>query len=178
MGGSEKAWGLSVGFISLVYSGCRTLPSTGTSFGGSVATPNEGITSVNVKAGGLTPEGYQLIADGVGWEPRTTGQARDLIINARHVVTAWDKGTLAGMARASGTGAHYAHLSDIAVLPHLHGRGFGSAILRHLLRLVDREVRNDATGTLHATPGTEPFYERFGFNPSATPFLMTRSRQE
>ncbi|HIB68841.1 MAG TPA: GNAT family N-acetyltransferase, partial [Phycisphaerales bacterium] len=62
--------------------------------------------------------------------------------------------------------------------PHLHGRGFGSAILRHLLRLVDREVRNDASVTLHATPGTEPFYERFGFNPSATPFLMTRSRQE
>lgn len=131
-----------------------------------------------VKAGGLTPEGYQLVADGVGWEHRTTKQARDLIINARHVVTAWDQGTLAGMARASGTGTHYAHLSDIAVLPHLHGQGFGSAILQHLLKLVDREVRDDATLTLHATPGTEPFYERFGFSASATPLLMTRSRQE
>ena len=143
-----------------------------------MATPVEGKTSINVKAGGLTPDGYQVIADGVGWESRTTSQARDLIVNARHVVTAWDQARLAGMGRASGTGAHYAHLSDIAVLPHLHGQGFGSAILQHLLKLVDREVRDDATVTLHATPGTEPFYERFGFSSSATPFLMTRSRQE
>ncbi|WOF73854.1 GNAT family N-acetyltransferase [Parvibaculaceae bacterium PLY_AMNH_Bact1] len=135
-------------------------------------------TGIHVKAGGLTPEGYQLVADGVGWESRTTKQARDLIINARHVVTAWEEGVLAGMGRASGTGTHYAHLSDIAVLPHLQGQGFGSAILRHLLKLVDREVREDATVTLHATPGTEPFYERFGFSSSATPFLMTRSRRE
>ncbi|MCE7997875.1 MAG: GNAT family N-acetyltransferase [Rhodobiaceae bacterium] len=143
-----------------------------------MATAIEGRTSINVKAGGLTPEGYQLVADGVGWESRTTKQARDLIINARHVVTAWDQESLVGMGRASGTGAHYAHLSDIAVLPHLHGLGFGSAILQHLLNLVDREVRDDATVTLHATPGTEPFYERFGFSPSATPFLMTRRGQE
>ena len=143
-----------------------------------MVTPIEGKTSLNVKAGGLTPEGYQLVAEGVGWESRTIKQARDLIINARHVVTAWDQGVLAGMGRASGTGTHYAHLSDIAVLPHLHGLGFGSAILHHLLKLVDREVRPDATVTLHATPGTEPFYERFGFNASATPFLMTRSRGE
>ncbi len=134
--------------------------------------------SLRVKAGGLTPEGYQLIASGVGWEERTTKQARDLIINARHVVTAWDGNNLAGMGRATGTGAHYAHLSDIAVLPHLQAQGFGSAILRHLLNLVDREVREDATVTLHATPGTEPFYERSGFKTSATPFLMTRTRRE
>ncbi len=133
---------------------------------------------LRVKAGGLTPEGYQLIAEGVGWEHRTTSQARDLIVNARHVVTAWNQGELAGMGRASGAGAHYAHLSDIAVLPHLHSQGVGSAILQHLLKLVDLEVRDDATVTLHATPGTEPFYERFGFNSSATPFLMTRTRME
>ncbi len=135
-------------------------------------------TGLRVKAGGLTPEGYQLIASSVGWEERTTKQARDLIIHARHVVTAWDGSNLAGMGRATGTGAHYAHLSDIAVLPNLQARGYGSAILEHLLRLVDREVRNDATVTLHATPGTEPFYERFGFSASATPLLMTRTRQE
>ncbi len=140
--------------------------------------PNEQKAEIKVKAGGLTPEGYQLIAEGVGWEHRTIKQARDLIIHARHVVTVWDQGGLAGMGRASGTGAHYAHLSDIAVLPHLHNQGMGSAILQHLLKLVDREVRNDATVTLHATPGTEPFYERFGFNRSATPFLMTRSLKE
>ncbi len=135
-------------------------------------------TGFRVKAGGLTPEGYQLIASGVGWEERTIKQARDLIINARHVVTAWDGDKLAGMGRATGTGAQYAHLSDIAVLPDLQAQGYGSAILEHLLKLVDREVRADATVTLHATPGTEAFYERFGFKSSATPFLMTRTRQE
>ncbi|MDF1846245.1 MAG: GNAT family N-acetyltransferase [Parvibaculaceae bacterium] len=143
-----------------------------------MGTSVEGRTGINVKAGGLTPDRYQLIADGVGWESRSTSQARDLIVNARHVVTAWDQGALAGMGRASGTGAHYAHLSDIAVLPHLQGQGVGRAILQHLLKLVDREIRDDATVTLHATPGTEPFYEQFGFSASATPFLMTRSRQE
>jgi len=136
------------------------------------------VAPIDVKAGGLTPEGYQMIADAVGWEHRSVSQARQLIINARHIVTAWSAGNLVGMGRASGTGTHYAHLSDIAVAPTLQGNGAGGAVMRHLLKLVDREIREDATVTLHATPGTEVFYERFGFKSSATPFLMTRSRIE
>lgn len=136
------------------------------------------VAAIDVKAGGLTPEGYQMIADAVGWDHRSVTQARQLIINARHIVTAWSTGDLVGMARASGTGSHYAHLSDIAIVPTLQGRGAGGAVMQHLLKLVDREIRKDATVTLHATPGTEAFYERFGFKPSATPFLMTRSRSE
>jgi predicted GNAT family N-acyltransferase len=136
------------------------------------------VAPIDVKAGGLTPEGYQMIADAVGWEHRSMTQARDLIINARHTVTAWSETSLVGMGRASGTGSHYAHLSDIAVLPSLQGCGTGRALMQHLLKLVDREIRENATVTLHATPGTEPFYGRFGFKPSATPFLMTRARNE
>lgn len=131
---------------------------------------------LRVKAGGLTPEGYQMLAQAVGWEHRSVSQARDLIINARHSVTAWRGETLVGMGRSTGTGARYAHLVDIAVLPDCHGMGVGSALMAHLLKLVDHETSEDATVTLHATPGAEAFYTRFGFQGSQTPGLMTRSR--
>ena len=131
-----------------------------------------------VKAGGLTPEGYQMLAFAVGWEHRSEGQARDLIIHARHSVTAWLDDVLVGMGRATGAGVQYAHLADIAVLPEHQGKGIGSALLQHLLGLVDRETSMDATVTLHALPDAEPFYARFGFVTSATPGLMTRTRIE
>lgn len=131
---------------------------------------------IQVRAGGLTPEGYQMIARAVGWEHRSETQARDLIINARHSVTAWRNGALVGMGRSTGTGAKYAHLVDIAVLPDCHRTGVGSALLTHLLKLVDLETSIGATITLHASPGAEQFYARFGFLESATPGLMTRNR--
>ena len=131
---------------------------------------------LQVKAGGLTPEGYQMVVQAVGWEHRSIAQARDLIINARHAATAWRGETLVGMGRSTGTGARYAHLVDIAVLPENHRMGVGSALMTHLLKLVDRETSEDATVTLHAAPGAETFYIRFGFQNSETPGLMTRTR--
>jgi predicted GNAT family N-acyltransferase len=131
---------------------------------------------LRVKAGGLTPEGYQMLAKAVGWEHRSEAQARDLIINARHAVTAWQNETLIGMARATGNGAQYAHLVDIAVRPTHHGNGVGSAILHHLLKLIDRETSPEATITLHSIAGAEGFYARFGFVASETPGLMIRNR--
>ncbi len=84
---------------------------------------------VKVKAGGLTPQGYQQMAKAVGWEPRNETEARDLIINARHNVSAWvsarhgskleGERCLVGMGRSTGIGARYAHIADIAVAPDL-----------------------------------------------------------
>jgi len=54
----------------------------------------------------------------------------------------------------------------------------GTAIIRHLLKLVDLETSLDATVTLHAAPGTMEFYVRFGFLSSATLGLMTKNRSE
>jgi GNAT superfamily N-acetyltransferase len=140
--------------------------------------------TLKVRAGGLTPQGYQAIATAVGWERRSEAQARDLIINARHNVSAWHtdepegEKTLVGMGRATGVGAKYAHIADIAVLPDFQGTGVGTAIVNHLLALVDRETSIDATVTLHTAPYTTDFYVRFGFLSSATPGLMTRNRSE
>ncbi len=136
---------------------------------------------IRVRAGGLTPEGYQALAHAVGWERRTEAQARDLIINARHSVSAWqsnDEDVLIGMGRATGIGTKYAHLADIAVMPGFQRAGVGTAIIGHLLALVDRETHIDATVTLHAAPGTDAFYGRFGFQSSGTPGLMTRNRAD
>lgn len=131
---------------------------------------------IQVRAGGLTPEGYQALVTAVGWEPRSTADARNLIINARHCVSAWANGELVGMGRVTGVGVSYAHLTDIAVVPERHGQGIGTSILEHLLRLVDRSMSPAATVTLNAVPGAEAFYRRFGFVASETPGLMTRSR--
>jgi GNAT superfamily N-acetyltransferase len=63
-----------------------------------------------------------------------------------------------GSGRAISDGAYQAALYDFAVLPEYQGRGFGRRITNAILERVGH-----CNIILYASPGKEPFYERFSF---------------
>jgi ribosomal protein S18 acetylase RimI-like enzyme len=73
-------------------------------------------------------------------------------------------GQLVGAGRVLADGRDCAYLCDVAVLPSHQGRGLGQQIVEELVRL----SRGHRKIILYAVPGTEPFYERFGFRRMTT----------
>jgi GNAT superfamily N-acetyltransferase len=71
---------------------------------------------------------------------------------------------LVGAGRVLADGRDCAYLCDVAVLPSHQGQGLGKQIVEELLRL----ARGHRKIILYAVPGTEPFYERFGFRRMTT----------
>lgn len=130
-------------------------------------TARHGMPGIIVRAGGLSAEDYCRIAEAVGWEPRTLRDARDLVLRARHTVSAADSGAAiqfpVGMGRVIGDGARYFYIADIAVLPDFQGQGVGRMILEYLMALIWRAASDRGEVALNAAPGTEGFYAQFGF---------------
>lgn len=78
-------------------------------------------------------------------------------------VFAYDGDKLVGAGRALSDGVWRAAIYDVAVLPEYQGQGIGSHIIRHLVK----EAKVDVI-MLYAAPGSEAFYERFGFSKMKT----------
>jgi GNAT superfamily N-acetyltransferase len=73
-------------------------------------------------------------------------------------------GALMGAGRALADGVDCAYIGDVAVHPDHQGRGLGSGIMRRLVGL----ARGHKKIILYARPGTEAFYDGFGFLPMKT----------
>jgi len=76
---------------------------------------------------------------------------------------AWADNILVGAGRAISDRISYAAIFDVVVTPEWQGRGIGTAIMQHLIAAA--EAPNII---LHAVPGKEPFYRRFGFRTMKT----------
>ena len=75
------------------------------------------------------------------------------------------KRRLIGMGRIVGDGAVICYIQDLIVLPEFHGRGVGSALIRHLCDYV-KSLSADGEEMMLAlmcAKGREPFYEKHGF---------------
>jgi ribosomal protein S18 acetylase RimI-like enzyme len=79
--------------------------------------------------------------------------------NSMFVCFAHDGATLVGVGRAMADGVYTAYIGDIAVLPSHRGIGLGKQIVAELLRLTAGHKKI----ILYSVPGSEPFYEKFGF---------------
>ncbi len=88
-------------------------------------------------------------------------------------VFAFHENQLVGAGRALSDGVWRAAIYDVAVLPEFQGQGIGSAIIRHLIHAAKVEVI-----TLYAAPGTEAFYERFGFRKMKTAMAIMSHPEE
>jgi putative acetyltransferase len=97
---------------------------------------------------------------------RFSGVFRKLLEDGDFFVYEAD-GTVVGFCKATrlpGRSRHVAHLGPLAVAPELHGRGYGTAMLRDVLAQLERSgvlrfellVEADNSGGI-------AFYEKFGF---------------
>lgn len=68
-------------------------------------------------------------------------------------------------------------LVDIALMPEARGGGVGSVLLAHLLRCTDARRQGVALHVLHANPGAQRLYRRFGFVVDGEDGLRQRMRR-
>lgn len=94
--------------------------------------------------------------------PMGNKQPADLKIafrNSMFVCFVHDDSKLVGVGRAIADGVYTAYIGDIAVLPGHRGIGLGKQIVAELLRLTAGHKKI----LLYSVPGSEGFYEKFGF---------------
>ena len=114
---------------------------------------------------------YMNLRRSVGWPSLTERQAELALENCIYMISAYDdNGKLIGMGRIVGDGAVICYIQDLIVLPEYHGRGVGSALMKHLKNYV---ISLSADGermmlALMCAKGRESFYEKHGFTPRPT----------
>ena len=84
--------------------------------------------------------------------------------NSRFRAFAFDGDVLVGAGRALADGRDCAYLCDVAVITGYRRIGLGKEIVARLLRL----SRGHRKIILYSVPGTESFYEAFGFRRMTT----------
>ena len=109
----------------------------------------------------------------VGWDRRAGDpeRVRRMLARSRRTVCAWDGTELVGFAREHGDGVFTALISSVCVDPRWQGLGVAGRVLTSLM-----EGRPEVRIYLHAAPGLESFYARFGFE--RDPHAMVRPRQQ
>jgi len=89
---------------------------------------------------------------------------------------AFFKGELIGMGRALSDGVSDAYIQDVVVLKKFRRAGIGNKIIEKLIEFL--QSRRIGWIGLIAEPGTQPFYQRLGFEPMAgyTPMLLKKKK--
>jgi ribosomal protein S18 acetylase RimI-like enzyme len=88
-------------------------------------------------------------------------------------VFAFDGSKLVGAGRALSDGVWRAAIYDVAVLPEYQGKGIGSDIIQHLVQHANVDVV-----MLYAVPGSEAFYQRFGFDKMKTAMAIFPDQEQ
>ena len=113
---------------------------------------------------------YLGLREAVGWKKLTERQAELALENCIYCISAYDEGRLIGMGRIVGDGAVICYIQDLIVLPEYHGRGVGSALIKHLKNYV-QSLSADGEEMMFAlmcAKGREGFYEKHGFTARPT----------
>jgi ribosomal protein S18 acetylase RimI-like enzyme len=100
----------------------------------------------------------------VGMGEKAPADLKVAFSNSMFRVFVLEAGRLVAAGRVLADGRDCAYLCDVAVLPGHQGQGLGKQIVEKLLHL----SRAHRKILLYAVPGTEPFYERFGFRRMTT----------
>jgi ribosomal protein S18 acetylase RimI-like enzyme len=110
---------------------------------------------------------YELeeLCSAVGWSRRPLRKVKKAIQHSFLVVTMWEqRGTqrrLIGFSRATSDHAFNATIWDVVVHPDFQSRGFGKALMKHIIKKLRSEDISNIT--LFADPQVVDFYRRLGF---------------
>jgi len=109
--------------------------------------------------------------DGVDWEELSAlyraaplGEKKPLHLqkvfsNSMFKCFVYENMKLVAVGRALADGADCSYICDIAVLPSHQGTGLGKQVVSNLVEMSGGHKKI----ILHAVPGKEPFYRKFGF---------------
>lgn len=86
------------------------------------------------------------------------------------LITAWDRESLIGVARALSDFAYCCYLSDLAVDREYQHRGIGQALIAQ----VRSAIGQDSMLLLLAAPGAMPYYPKVGFEAVANGWIIKR----
>lgn len=113
---------------------------------------------------------YLKLRESVGWKKLSERQAELALENCIYCISAYDEGKLIGMGRVVGDGAVICYIQDLIVLPEYHGRGVGSALIKHLKNYVSSLSADgeEMMLALMCAKGREGFYIKNGFTARPT----------
>ena len=111
----------------------------------------------------LTAETYCRLRQKVRFRPYRPEDAAAALKNSLFTTEVRENGQAVGIARIVGDGRIVFFFKDIVVDPDRQGHGIGQMLMESLLRYVNAAGCDGAYVGLMATPGTEGFYEKYGF---------------
>ncbi|MBM7662995.1 N-acetylglutamate synthase-like GNAT family acetyltransferase [Bacillus mesophilus] len=95
-----------------------------------------------------------------------------MIHEADILITAWDQEKLVGVARAITDFSYCCYLSDLAVHKDYQKQGIG----RRLIELTQKEIGEEVTLLLLASPIAMDYYPHIGFTKVENGYLIPRTR--
>ena len=112
---------------------------------------------------GLTTEIYCLLRKKVHFQEYPASDAAIALKNTLFSVVVYDGRRPVGISRIVGDGRIVFFIKDVVVDPQYQNKQIGRMLMQALLRYIDEKACFNAYVGLMCTPGTENFYEKFGF---------------
>ena len=118
----------------------------------------------------ITPEVFCAMRDKAGFQPYSAKDAAVALQNSLYAAEIRDGDKTVGIARLIGDNRLAFFIKDVVVDPGYQKRGIGQMLMEALFAYIRLHACENAYIGLMATPGTEEFYEKFGFirRPTAT----------
>lgn len=111
----------------------------------------------------LTPEVYCALRKKVSFQPYKKEDVAVALSQTFYTVEVREGETTVGIARVVGDGRIVFFLKDVVVDPMYRGCGIGRMLMDAIISHIQSQACNNAYIGLMATPGSEGFYQKFGF---------------
>ena len=124
------------------------------------------MNNLEIKHNELTADEFVYLWESVWGNAPTKEQIELALTNSIYVVSVYDRGKVAAMARMIGDMGLCYYIKDVVVHPDYQKQGIGRLLINELLDFIKS---NGISGTqifveLCAMPDKIPFYEKFGFS--------------
>ena len=124
------------------------------------------MNNLEIKHNKLTADEFVYLWESVWGDAPTKEQIELALTNSIYVVSVYDRGKVAAMARMIGDMGLCYYIKDVVVHPDYQKQGIGRLLINELLDFIKS---NGISGTqifveLCAMPDKIPFYEKFGFS--------------
>ena len=124
------------------------------------------MNNLEIKHNKLTADEFVYLWESVWSDVPTKEQIELALTHSIYVVSVYDRGKVAAMARMIGDMGLCYYIKDVVVHPDYQKKGIGRGLINELLDFIKS---NGISGTeifveLCAMPDKIPFYEKFGFS--------------